>query len=166
MAHKKSRDRFARYVSTIQLFAARLVLFHQQVAEQLGLTATEFKCFRLVQQLGPLSATALSQESGLQLGTVSGLIDRLEAGGLISRQRDTADRRRLVLVARPGAAARVDPLYRMQGKAMAALLKEYGDGDFDMLMAFLTQAGEILAQSQRDLQKSAPRLTDSIRIAS
>ena len=166
MAHRKSSNRFARYVSTIQLFAARLVLFHQQVAEQLGLTATEFKCFRLVQQLGPLSATDLSQESGLQLGTVSGLIDRLEAGGLILRQRDTSDKRRLVLVVRPDAAARIDPLYRMQGKAMSALLKEYGDRDFDMLMAFLNQASEILAQSRRDLQKGAPRLTHSIRIAS
>ena len=154
MAHKKSSDRFARYVSTIQPFAARLVLFHQQVAEQLGLTATEFKCFRMVQQHGPLSATALSQESGLQLGTVSGLIDRLEAGGFISRQRDTADRRRLVLVARPDASARVDPLYRRQGKAMAALLKDYGERDFDMLMTFLTQAAEILAQSQQELQKA------------
>ena len=75
------------------------MLFHQKVAERLGLTVTEFKCFRLVEQLGQLSMTALAHEAGLRLGTVSGLIDKLEAAGFIRRQRDATDKRRLVLVA-------------------------------------------------------------------
>ena len=150
---QKSRDRFARYVPTIQLFAARLVLFHQKVAERLGVTATEFKCFRLLEQLGPLSMTTLSHEAGLQIGTVSGLIDRLEAAGFVRRQRDATDKRRLVLVARSGASARVNPLCREQGEAMAAFLEGYSERDFDLLMTFLTEAGEILARSQRGLRK-------------
>ena len=60
-----SSDRLWRYVPAIQLFAARLVLFHQEVAERLGLTATEFKSVRLLEQLGPLSLTALAQEAGV-----------------------------------------------------------------------------------------------------
>ena len=153
---RKSSDRFARYVPAIQLFAARLVLFHQKVADQLGLTATEFKCFRLLQHLGPLALTALAQEAGLQLGTASGLIDRLEAAGFVSRQRDEVDKRRLLLIARKDASARVDPLYREQGEAMAAHLDGYSAGEFDLLMSFLTEAGDILARSQRTSQKVSP----------
>ena len=144
---RKSSDRFARYVPTIQLFAARLVLFHQRVADTLGLTATEFKCFRLLQHLGPLSMTSLAREAGLTMGTVSGLIDRLESTGFVSRQPDAADRRRLVLVACASASARVDPLYRKQGAAMGGHLEKYSERDFELLMGFLTEAGDILARS-------------------
>ena len=78
-----SSDRLDRYIPVVQLFAARLVLFHAKVADRLGLTATEFKCFRLLETLGPLSLTALAREAGLQLGTASGLVDKLEAGALL-----------------------------------------------------------------------------------
>lgn len=145
---RKSRGRLARYVPVIQLFAARLVLFHQKVADRLGLTATEFRCFRLVEQLGPLSVTALSHEAGLQIGTVSGLIDRLEVGGFVRRQRDTNDKRRLDLVASSDASARANLLYREQGKAMAAYLQAFSERDFDLLMTFLSDVSEILARSQ------------------
>ena len=150
----KSSDRLARYIPTVQLFAARLVLFHQQVAERLGLTATEFKCFRLLEQLGPLSMTALARETGLQIGTVSGLVDKLEAAGFVGRRRDAIDKRRLVLVAHPNASARADLLYREQGEAMATLLETYGERDFDLLMTFLADVGEVLARSQRALLRS------------
>ena len=108
---QKSTGRLARYIPTVQLFSARLVLFHQKMAEKVGLTGTEFKCFRLLEQLGPLSMTALSREVGLKVGTVSGLIDKLEATGFVVRQRDETDKRRLVLVACPEASARASSLY-------------------------------------------------------
>ena len=147
----KSIDRLARYIPIVQLFAARLVLFHQKVAERLGLTSTEFKCFRLLEQLGPLSMTALSREAGLRLGTVSGLMDRLEAAGFVSRQRDAIDRRALLLAACPEASARANLLYREQGEAMAAVLEGYDEADFNLLMTFLTDVGEILARSNHGL---------------
>ena len=144
----QSSDRLARYIPTVQLFAARLVLFHQQVAERLGLTATEFKCFRLLEQLGPLSMTVLAREAGLQIGTVSGLVDKLEAAGFVGRQRDGVDKRRLVLVAHRTASTRADLLYREQGEAMAGLLDAYSERDFNLLMTFLADVGEVLARSQ------------------
>ena len=148
---RKSSDRLTRYVPVVQLFAARLVLFHQGVAGRIGLTATEFKCFRLLEQLGPLSMTALACEAGLQIGTASGLVDRLEAAGFVLRQRDATDKRRLMLVACPDASARADLLYREQGRAMGMMLERYSDRDFDLLMTFLADVGEVLARSQSGL---------------
>ena len=148
---RKSTDRLGRYIPVVQLFAARLVLFHQKVAELLGLTATEFKCFRLLEQLGPLSMTALSYEVGLKPGTVSGVVDRLEAAGFIERRRDSADRRALVLAARPDASSRADSLYRKQGKDMRMILDAHSERDFDLLMKFLADAEQVLAQSLHEL---------------
>ena len=152
----KSSYRLARYIPTVQLFAARLVLFHQGVAERIGLTATEFKCFRLLEQLGPLSMTDLAREAGLQIGTVSGLVDKLEASGFVARQRAADDKRRLILAALPEASTRATRLYREQGKAMTAVLDAYDEQEFDLLMTFLTDVTDVLARSQQGLLTDAP----------
>ena len=147
----KSSDRLDRYIPAVQLFAARLVLFHAAVAERLGLSPTEFKCFRLIEQLGPLSLTALAGEAGLQLGTASGLVDRLEDAGLVSRCRDAVDRRRNVLLASPAAAEQIGGFYREQGKAMSALLESFAQAEFAAILRFLDQAGSVLSRSHADL---------------
>lgn len=151
-----SSDRMGRYIPVVQLFAARLVLFHQKVAERLGLTATEFKSLRLLEQLGPLSLTALAQEAGLQLSTMSGLVDKLAAADLVVRKRDPSDGRRMLLAASPRAAARASSLYRKHGVTMAAVLDRYGRRDFDAVMRFLEDASLALAQSSRELDETAP----------
>ena len=147
-----SSDRLNRYIPTVQLFAARLVLFHAKVAEQLRLTATEFKCFRLLEQLGPLSLTVLAQEAGLQLGTASGLVDKLESAALLTRQRDPTDRRRSLLLVTPDAAERIGTFYREQGLAMRKLLDTFRPIEFEAILRFLDQAGSVLAQSQADME--------------
>ena len=147
----KSSDRLDRYIPAVQLFAARLVLFHAAVAEKLGLSPTEFKCFRLIEQLGPLSLTALAGEAGLQLGTASGLVDRLEDAGLVSRCRDAVDRRRSMLLASPEAAEQIAGFYREQGKAMSALLESFAPAEFAAILRFLDQAGSVLSRSHADL---------------
>ncbi len=63
------------------------------------------------EQLGPLSLTLLGREAGLQLGTASGLVDKLEMAGLVFRRRDTADKRRNVLSTCPEAANRIIAFY-------------------------------------------------------
>ena len=151
-----SSDRLERYVPAIQLFAARLVLFHQKVAERLGLTATEFKSLRLLEHLGPLSLTALAQEAGVQLSTMSGLVEKLATLGLVTREPDPADRRRMLLAASPRGAMEASVLYREQGAAMAAVLDSYSRRDFEAVMTFLQDASLALARSSVGLDKTAP----------
>jgi DNA-binding MarR family transcriptional regulator len=147
----ESSDRFARYIPTIQLFAARLVLFHQKVAERLGLTATEFKCLRLIDLLGPLPMTALAQEAGLQLGSVSGLIEKLEAIGFVERARDPSDKRRVLLKTRVSISEEASTLYRELGGMMRQELEGYSESEFELIMRFLTQTGQALSTSIRAL---------------
>ena len=148
---RESSERFVRYLAIARLFSTRVVLIHQKIADRLGLTVTEFKCFSLIQQFGPTSATAVAAEAGLQLGTVSPLLERLEEIGFIERQRDTQDRRRLVLVASPEASKRVSELFREQGSAMRAYLDQLDGHDFDRVMTFLTEVNSVLAKSLQGL---------------
>nr|WP_276556584.1 MarR family transcriptional regulator [Gluconobacter cerinus] len=126
-------------------------MFHQKVAERLGLTATEFKCLRLIDLLGPLPMTSLAQEAGLQLGTVSGLIEKLEAQKLVDRARDPADKRRVLLKARISISQQASVLYRELGETMRQELDGYSDAEFEVIMRFLTRTGEALATSIKAL---------------
>lgn len=127
------------------------MLFHQKVAERLGLTATEFKCLRLIDLLGPLPMTSLAQEAGLQLGTVSGLIEKLEAQKLVDRARDPADKRRVLLKTRISISQQASVLYRELGETMRQELDGYSDAEFEVIMRFLTRTSEALATSIKAL---------------
>ena len=102
---------------------------------------------RLLEHLGPLSLSALAHEAGVQLGTMSGLVDKLASAGLITRERDPKDRRKMMLAASPEAAAKASKLYRDQVTAMANLLDSYDAREFETILCFLEDASRVLAKS-------------------
>ena len=71
----------------------QLALLNHQVGGQVDLKATDLECLDLISRLGPLSPSALARRAGLHPATLTGILDRLERGGWISRDRDPADRR-------------------------------------------------------------------------
>jgi hypothetical protein len=83
-----------------------VVLFHQAIADRLGLSAADHKALNIITRAVSLTAGELAQQTGLSPGAATGLIDRLEAAGCVERSRDPADRRRVVV--RPIAGAGPD----------------------------------------------------------
>src|SRR6202021_1106145 len=95
-------------------FSARIVLFHEAVGESVGLNATDVKVLRL---LGNVSMTAgqLAGSIGLTGAAVTALVDRLEAAGYATRERDEVDRRRVTIRAVPAKMRRIDRLSDAHG---------------------------------------------------
>lgn len=74
------------------------VLFHQVVAEKAGLSGADHKYLDLVIRHGPMTAGKMAELSGLTTGAVTGVIDRLENEGLVKREKDPGDRRKVLIV--------------------------------------------------------------------
>jgi DNA-binding MarR family transcriptional regulator len=72
-------------------------LFDSTVIELAGVNRTDWRCLDLLGTRGPMTAGQLADAVRLTTGAVTGLLDRLEAAGLVRRIRDTQDRR-LVIV--------------------------------------------------------------------
>ena len=53
------------------------IMFHQTVADVLGLHITDHKGLDLIYQYGPMPAGRLAELTGLTTGAVTGIIDRL-----------------------------------------------------------------------------------------
>ncbi len=63
------------------------------MASQFGLTGPQLTVIKLLESLGDLSLSSLSERIRAQNSTVTGIIDRMEREGLVRRERSTADRR-------------------------------------------------------------------------
>jgi MarR family transcriptional regulator, organic hydroperoxide resistance regulator len=65
----------------------------KEVARQANLTGPQLTVIKMLEQIGDLSLTELSERIRAQNSTVTGIIDRMEREGLVLRERSTEDRR-------------------------------------------------------------------------
>lgn len=72
-------------------------LYSRQLAASCGLTGPQLVCLRHIERVGPLTPSRLAREVALSQATVTGIVDRLEAQGLVTRERSRDDRRRVTV---------------------------------------------------------------------
>ena len=72
-------------------------LFDSTVMERAGLNRTDWRCLDILCTRGPMTAGQLADAVRLTTGAVTGVLDRLEAAGLVRRIRDTKDRRKVIV---------------------------------------------------------------------
>jgi DNA-binding MarR family transcriptional regulator len=143
--------------------STRTILFHQAIADSLGIASTDHKCLGFIADADhPVTAGELVTLTGLTSGAITGVIDRLEAAGLAYRERDAQDRRRVVVKAAPTARARVAPLFEGIGRAALEMTSRYGDDELAAIERYLVDCLEMLtvetqrlrAQQSYDKQRS------------
>lgn len=135
-----------------------VVLFHQAVAAHFGINATDLKCWDILVQVGPLTAGRLAALTGMDTGSMTTVIDRLERAGLGQRERDPSDRRRVIVRAQVERAAEVGRFYAQLAEPMAALAGEYTEGELAAIVSYLERMIEVLqAQTARLRDERAAR---------
>lgn len=122
------------------------VMFHAAVADRLGMSATDLKCWSIVLREGPLAAGELAARVQLTTGAITGVIDRLERAGYVRRVADPADRRRVVVenIANPERDMMVGRLYGPMGQAISDLVSGHSEAERAILLRFLEAATTIL----------------------
>ena len=69
----------------------------KHLAREFGLTGPQLTVIKLLERLGDLSLSSLSARIKANNSTVTGIIDRMEREGLVTRERSVSDRR-IVLI--------------------------------------------------------------------
>ena len=93
----------------LSVAARNVVAVYRPWLEPMGLTHPQYLVMLALWEHGPLSVKRLSDLLQLDPGTLSPLVKRLEAGGLVTRNRDPRDERNLAIALTDrGRALRAD----------------------------------------------------------
>lgn len=130
-------DLRAGIAAAVRRFIADAVLHNHGVAQRVGLGASDAQFVGLLGQHGPLTPGRLSALSGLSTGTVTGVVDRLEAAGFVRRERDAGDRRKVLVVLEPAAMATLAGHYREHAERLDAVLAARSPAELRTIAAFL-----------------------------
>ena len=134
----------------------QLALLNHQVGGHVDLKATDLECLDLISRLGPLSPSALARRAGLHPATLTGVLDRLERGGWISRARDPADRRGVLVQVERTRGAELLGLYAGMSSAMDEICATYAEPDLELIAGFLGRAAEAGRAAADELARPRP----------
>jgi DNA-binding MarR family transcriptional regulator len=96
--------------------ANRMARLHKPVLQPLGLTFPQYLVILELLDAAPLGVGALGARLDMDTGTITPLVKRLEGEGLVTRTRDTADERRVMVDLTPQARALDADLRAVTGK--------------------------------------------------
>jgi MarR family transcriptional regulator, organic hydroperoxide resistance regulator len=134
----------------LSVAARNVVAVYRPVLEPLGLTHPQYLVMLALWQHGPLSVKELSGQLQLDPGTLSPLLKRLEAGGLLRRERDPKDQRNLAL-----ALTDKGRELRAQAEKIPAGIVERLGMPVEELLSLQKALTRVIAASQRALTAPA-----------
>ena len=122
-------------------FIAEAVLYNHAVSAKVGLGGSDSQFMTLLQTYGPLTPRQLAEYTGLTSGTITGVIDRLEAHGFVTREPDPKDRRKVVVTpSLEKIQEKLVPLYAEQGERMQQLLATRSVEELRVISQFLADS--------------------------
>ncbi len=139
----------------ISLIALRRILratelYGRELARTAGLTPVQIRVLQIVLSQGSVTPKEISKQMGVSPATISTLIDRLVAKGMVERRRSETDRRQTNITLSPEGRAAIDgapdPLQQKYVKEFEAL----ADWEQSMIVAALERVAAMLNASDLD----------------
>lgn len=122
--------------------------FFRAAAARIGMTVTDLEVMDILESGGPMTAGQLADLSGLTTGAITGMLNRLEEAGLVQRERDPSDGRRVIVRLASSKEERheVGPMFDALGKAWEELASQYDEEQLGYLLDFLKRSNALSRQ--------------------
>jgi DNA-binding MarR family transcriptional regulator len=133
------------------------------VASRMGMAVTDVQVLDLLESSGPMTAGQIADHTGLTTGSTTSLLNRLEETGLVRRERDPADGRRVIVQLTSGAdpLQAIAPTFDALSKALENLTAPYDDEHLAFLLEVLAGSNASARQELVGLLSSPEREGDS-----
>src|SRR5258708_35362838 len=109
------------------------------------MTVTDMQVIDILDMTGPSTAGQLAYLTGLTTGAITGMLNRLEEAGLVRRERDPNDGRRVIVQLAKGKDERheIGPIFDSLGKAWDEMASHYDDEQIAFLLDFLKRSNAL-----------------------
>jgi DNA-binding MarR family transcriptional regulator len=140
-------------IRELKISSSRGIIFHQTLADFLGLNITDHKCLGFLLEEGPQTAGKLAELTSLTTGAVTGVIDRLEKAGYVKRERDPHDRRRVIIAPVYGSEAKMGSLFVSLAESSKEMCSHYTDQELSVILRFVAESSQMMLQETEKLKK-------------
>jgi len=122
----------------------------QSLQRDFGVTAAQLSVLRILERRGSLGFSDLRALMFVRGSTLSGILDRLQARGLIARERSQADRRQVEVALTDGGAELLAAIPRGQTKfgALRQLVRELPREEAETFLETLDRMVALLGPQQ------------------
>src|SRR5216683_6433700 len=148
------------FATAMRRTGSLMQLMGQAAADRIGINATDLNCLNLLSFSGQMTAGQLAKATGLSTASITGVIDRLEETGFVRRERDAADRRRVVVRLVTERALRdVASVFLPMVRAWQGLAEQYSDEELRLIVDFYGQMEHVLREHITRLREERPDAT-------
>ena len=134
-AHRRE----AAMVSAIHAFRRTLTEFHRRIGAASGdmISMADVFALQFMAHTGDTTPGDLAKFTGLTSGSVSTMLDRLEAAGYVTRKKGAKDRRVVVVQLKPGARQKLVATMLQAHQDVGRMFNGWSAADIEALVALL-----------------------------
>ena len=147
-------DLTAKILATARKQSTASIMFHQNVAEALGLNITDHKCLSHIYENGSMTAGQIAENTGLTTGAITGLIDRLEKANLVERRPDKADRRKVLVhpLTNPDFKKVIEKQFSSLSASSKLLCEKFSETELQTILRFMSNSLDMLQTETEKLK--------------
>jgi DNA-binding MarR family transcriptional regulator len=129
----------------LRQFTGLAASFFRAAAARVGMTVTDIQVIDLLDSSGPMTAGQLADLTGLTTGAITGMLNRLEEAGLVRRERDPEDGRRVIVQLERGKdeMREINAIFDTLGKAWDEMASHYDDEQIAFLLELLKRSNAL-----------------------
>ena len=130
--------------------------FFRAAAARIGMAVTDIQVMDILDSTGPMTAGQLADLTGLTTGAITRILDRLEEAGLVRRERDPNDGRKIIVRLERGKDEmhKVRSILDSVGKAWDEVASRYDEEQIAFLLEFLKHSNALSRQELVRLQEA------------
>ena len=156
-SQKKRAELVGKLTRELRQFNGLGESFFRAAAARSGMTVTDMQVIDILDSAGPATAGRLADLTGLTTGAITAMLNRLEEAGIVRRERDLEDGRKVIVQLERGRDEihQILSIFDSAGKAWDEMMSQYDDEQLAFLLEFLRR-GNAIARKEIIRLREAP----------
>jgi len=133
-----------------------LSVLNRSVGQHFSVNEVDLDCLDILSRHGPHPPGQLARLMGLHLATMTGILDRLERGGWVVRERSRSDRRRVLVRVDPIQTQRITEYYANAALELRGVCSALPEAELRVMVDFLHRVSEVqVCSTERETAPAA-----------